>query len=64
MERKIFKKLDISGIKRNLEFNSQHWLLRSAHNTYKFFVNHADWCGIACNYLVCGHAGVSPVCMI
>ena len=59
MARKIFKKSKI-----NLKFNSQHWLLRSAHNTYKFFINHADCCGIVCNYLVCGNAGVLPVCMI
>ena len=64
MKKKIFKKSDISGIKRNLKFNSQHWLLRSAPNTYKFFVNHSDCCGIVCNYLVYGHAGVLPVCTI
>ena len=64
MERKIFNSHE-SRIKLDLDLTPCCWWLRSREWTSYSYPGYVyDCCGIVCNYLVYGHAGVLPVCTI
>ena len=66
MKRKIFKKLDKSKIKRNIEFRQYNWWLRSAHipSFNSYFVACINGHGLIRVFFTSRYNAVAPVCAI
>ena len=64
MKRKIYKKLNKSRIRHNLEFFKCYWYLRSAFNRYGYVVGTIDIYGDVYHVMGSSPYVITPVCMI